>query len=297
MPLKYSLTDKATFYWSYFVSKVFCVWFEVEKPKIRMFLYEMLYSSSKFFDRAALPPSPFDTDTVVTRFGTFRIRPRTVDMVNCSPAFERRDVDYLLKLIQRLGRQGRKMLFLDIGADIGTFTVTVGNRFRDYDNLHLMAFEPASSSFALLKENVAINGLDKKVDVFNFALFNEDNLQLEFCFNRKAPGSSGLKMPSGSGMNHEKVLARTLDSATEGVRSGYDVLIFKMDVEGVEREVLKGAVKTLASGKDIFLLVEDFVDPAITSYLEDIGASFLSKLTPYNSWWQYKGDGNNLSKL
>ena len=73
MPLKYSLKDKAAFYWSYFVSKVFYVWLEVERPKIKMFLYEMLYSASKFFDRAALPPSPFDTDTVVTKFGTFRI--------------------------------------------------------------------------------------------------------------------------------------------------------------------------------------------------------------------------------
>ena len=188
------------------------------------------------------------------------------------------------------------MLFLDIGADIGTFTVSVGNWFRDYDNLHIIAFEPASSSFAMLKENVAINGLDEKVEVFNFALFSKDNLQLEFRFNRKAPGSSGLKMPPGNGMDHESVLARTLDSATEGMRNGYDVLILKMDVEGVEREVLEGAVKTLTSGKDIFLLVEDFVDPSIIPYLENIGARFLSKLTPYNSWWHHKGEVNHPSQ-
>jgi FkbM family methyltransferase len=284
----YPLKNRIAFYCNYFVSKVFCIWLEVKKPKVKMFLYEMLYSSAKFFDYSALLPSPFETDTVITKFGTFRIRPRTVDMSNCSPAFERRDVDYLLKLMDGLRRKGKKMFFFDIGADIGTFTVTVGNRFRDYDILHIVAFEPAPSSFALLKQNVALNGLGGKVCAHNIALFSEDNTELNYHFNQSAPGSSGLRMPAGDGMTHEKVLARTLDAVSGGNENACDVLILKMDVEGVEKEVLIGARKMLDSGKDCYLLVEDFVNPEIVRYLENIGARFICKLTPYNSWWHYR---------
>jgi FkbM family methyltransferase len=287
MPFQYPLKNRIAFYWKYFISKVFCIWFEVKKPKVEMFLYEMLYSSAKFLDYSAMLPSPFATDTVITNFGTFRVRPHTVDMTNCSPAFERKDVDYLLNLVDRFRKKENKMIFFDIGADIGTFTVTVGNRFRDYDNLQIMAFEPSPSSFALLKQNVALNCLERKVDARNFALFSEDNRELDYHFNQSAPGSSGVRMSSENGMTQEKVLARTLDAVSGDDADAYDVLIFKIDVEGVEVEVLKGALKTLTSGKDIFLLVEDFVDPEIIQYLENIGARFLCKLTPYNSWWYF----------
>jgi FkbM family methyltransferase len=288
MRFHYPLKTSIAFYCNYFVSKVFCIWFEVKKPKVKMFLYEMLYSSAKFLDYSAMLPSPFGTDTVITKFGTFRIRPHTVDMSNCSPAFERRDVDYLLKLMDGLRKRGEKMLFFDIGADIGTYTVTVGKRFRDYDNLHIMAFEPSPSSFALLKQNVALNGLEGKVDALNIALFSEDNRELDYHFNRSAPGSSGLRTPSENGMTHEKVRARTLDAVSPGNADACDVLILKMDVEGVEKEVLIGAQKMLNSGKDCYLLVEDFVNPEIIRYLEDVGARFICKLTPYNSWWHYR---------
>jgi FkbM family methyltransferase len=253
-----------------------------------MFLYEMLYSSAKFLDYSAMLPSPFGTDAVVTKFGTFSIRPHTVDMSNCSPAFERRDVDYLLKLVDRLRRRGKKMIFFDIGADIGTYTITVGNRFRDYDNLHIMAFEPSHASYALLKQNVALNGLGGKVDARNFALFSEDNRELDYHFNQNAPGSSGLRITPGNGITREKVLARTLDAMYPSDTDASDVLILKMDVEGIEREVLIGARKMLHSGKDCYLLVEDFINPEIIRYLEDIGARFVCKLTPYNSWWHYR---------
>jgi FkbM family methyltransferase len=287
MRFHYPLKNRIAFYCSYFVSKVLCIWVEVKKPKIKMFLYEMLYSSAKLFDHSALLPSPFRTQTVVTKFGTFSVRPHTVDMTNCSPAFERRDIDYLLKLVDRLRRRGQRMIFFDIGADIGTFTVTVGNRFKDWDNLRIVAFEPSSSSFALLKQNVALNGLGERVATHNFALFSDDNRELDYHFNQSAPGSSGLRMSPKNMTTHEKVLARTLDAVSGDDADACDAIILKMDVEGVEREVLIGSQKILNSGKDVYLLVEDFVVPEIITYLENVGARFICKLTPYNSWWYF----------
>jgi FkbM family methyltransferase len=281
---RYRLKDKIAFYLEYFVFKVFLIWFEVKKPKLKMFFYELLYSAKKFFDYASLLPSPFRDDIIKTRFGIFKIRPNTVDMSNVSPAFERRDVNYLLGLIRKLKNDGKKILFVDVGADIGTFTITIGNAFRDYDKLSILAFEPAKSSYALLEENIKINNLHDKVKIYKFALFNQDNREIEFHFNPEAPGSSGLKR-SYSAAGSQKVITKTLDSVLSDKVNAYDCLICKIDVEGVETEVVQGGENTLHSVKDIYLLVEDFINPSIINYLETRNIGFLCKLTPYNSWW------------
>jgi len=281
---KFFLKDKIHFYWKYFISKVFKIWFEVRRPKFKIFIYEMMYSAKKFIKYTSLLPSPFKEDHVETRFGIFKIRPHTSDMSNVSPAFERSDMDYLLELILRLQDENRKILFIDIGADIGTFAITVGNQFKLYKHLHIMAFEPARSSYTLLEENININNLQEKVEIYNVALFNEDNRAIEFQFNPDAPGSSGLKIASSDSGN-QKVFTKTLNSLLIDKAKIYDAIIFKVDVEGLETEVLKGGDKILNSGKDIYLLVEDFVNPAIIDYLENIGAEFICKRTPYNSWW------------
>jgi FkbM family methyltransferase len=285
MRFRYPLKDKIAFYWSYFFLKTFSIWFEVKKPKLKMFVYEVLYSAKKIIDYGSLWPSPFKDNMIETKFGKFRIRPHTVDMSNVSPAFERRDMDYLLRLIDTRLASEKKILFLDIGADVGTFTVTVGNRFRDNDNIFIVAFEPADSSYTLLRENIRLNGLQDKTETFKFAVFNEDDREMEFTFNTEAPGASGLRT-SDSSPSGQKVFTKTLDSLLSVRTAPYNVIVFKIDVEGVETEVLQGGEKILHSVKEAYLLVEDFVNPSIINYLENIRAEFLCKLTPYNSWWR-----------
>jgi FkbM family methyltransferase len=284
MRFSFSRRDKIVFYWKYFISKTLYLWFEVRRPRVRMFLYEMLYSSMKFINPQSLMPSPFSTNYIETRYGGFRIRPRTADMATVSPAFERMDMDYLMSLIKRLRGEEKGILFLDVGASIGSFAVAVGNCLRDYGKSLVMSFEPARSSFELLRENIDINGLEGRVEPYNFALFSQDDLQLEFQFNSEAPGSSGLVL---SGEGTEKVTTKRLDTVMGDRLGNYDAVVFKIDVEGAEADVLDGAREVLSSGKEIYFLVEDFVKPSIVRYLEDMGASFTAKLTPYNSWWRY----------
>lgn len=210
MKFRYSLKDKIVFYLEYIVLKICFIWFEVKKPKSKMFLYEILYSIKKFINRSSLPKSPFKENLIRTKFGIFRIRPYTVDMSTVSPAFERRDIDYLLRLIHKQKDVGEKILFVDIGADIGTFAITVGNQFKNYDRLFIVAFEPAKSSYALLEENVKINNLKNKVELYEFALFNENNREIEFQFNPDAPTASWLNL-SASSKSSLKVSTKTLD--------------------------------------------------------------------------------------
>jgi hypothetical protein len=49
-----------------------------------------------------------------------------------------------------------------------------------------------------------------------------------------------------------------------------------------------GAEKVIASGKDVYVMLEDFIDPGIISFMEQHQWSFLAKRTSYNSWWHIK---------
>ena len=286
MQYGYLLKDKISFYWSYFSSKVFGLWFEVKRPKFLLFVYEMLYSSRKLMDAESLMPSPFNIDFVVTKYGKYHIRPRTTDLSVVSPAFERRDMKFLAALTLRLRSEGKKILCLDIGANIGVFSILLGNMHKDDCLLHIVAFEPEDSNYELLQKNICENNLDNNIESFKVALYSEDSKEMHIRSDPKVPGASFLKSDPGYCSSGQKSVAMTLDTLLEKKTGAFDILIFKMDVEGAEADVLRGAKKILHSGKEIWLLVEDFVDPGIVAYLEGIGAGFITKLTPYNSWWR-----------
>ncbi len=289
---QYPLKEKIFFYWSYFSSKVFGLWFEVKRPKFLLFVYEMLYSSRKLLDAESLMPSPFNIDFVVTKYGKYHIRPGTTDLSVVSPAFERRDMKFLATLTLRLRSEGKRILCLDIGANIGVFSVLIGNLHKDYRSLHIVAFEPEDSNYELLQKNICVNNLYKNIESFKVALYSEDSKEMHIHSDPKVPGSSFLmKSELEYCSSDQKSIAMTLDTLLEKRIGAFDILIFKMDVEGAEADVLRGAKKILHSGKEIWLLVEDFVDPGIVAYLEGIGAGFITKLTPYNSWWRLGNNG------
>jgi FkbM family methyltransferase len=282
MSVRFTHGARLGFYLRYAARKLFALWFEVRRPRLRMFLYELLYSSAKLLGREILLPSPFGVDFVETRFGRFRIRPRTVDLSAVSPAFERDDLDRLLALLARLLDGGKKVLFLDVGADLGTYTVSVGNRFRESLNLRILAFEPVPESHRLLVQNIALNGLTGMAHAHQAALWSREGREIEFHYNPRSPGSSGPRLEADVKF---AVLTRTMDAlALEGAVAA-DALVMKLDVEGAETEVLEGARDILALGKEVHLLVEDFINPAVVEHLERIGARLVTKLTPYNSFW------------
>src|SRR5690606_24281243 len=112
-----------------------------------------------------------------------------------------------------------------------------------------------------------------------------ENKKLEFVFNTTEPGSSGY-IEGSEHVVKNTVIGKKLDSVAGNKISKYDVLVMKIDTEGMEIDVLKGARKFINSKKEIYILLEDFVNPRILEYLQNLNAKFICKLTPYNSWWK-----------
>lgn len=283
----FSTTDRLKFVTGYLLSKLFYLWYEVKTPRLRLFVYEMVYSICQATGRDPLAMRWLRIDRVETVFGSFNVRPGTGDVACASPAFERSDLSHLLKLLEEQLVAGRSVLFLDVGAALGTYAIAIENRLSKLGDIRVLAFEPSLSSFTLLKENIEDNGLTGMVEARQLALGDGSAASAKLRFDPLVPGGSTLGGAPSKGTVYEEVALSSIDVEIEN--EAFDVLAIKMDVEGSEVPVLKGATKSLAAAKTL-LIVEDFIDTGVVDYLQSTGWQFNKKLTPYNSFWSLHND-------
>lgn len=128
-------------------------------------------------------------------------------------------------------------LFVDVGANVGTYTILAGDLGSD-----VIALEPAPDTCALLEENVRLNGYSVKVV-------------------QAAAGSSNGVASFTSGRDCVNQIDPSGDTSVKMVR--VDDLIgtravkgMKIDVEGFEIEVLKGCETSLMAGRIALLQLE-----------------------------------------
>ena len=134
--------------------------------------------------------------------------------------------------------------FVDIGSNIGGYTVlasaVVGARS--------IAFEPVPETYAALQRNVRLNDIESKVQAYCCALGEVD-------------GVSRMTLRRG-GLNHIVTDAATPDTVEvaaarlDTVLPGTACRLIKMDAEGFELSILRGAPETLAAADLQALLVE-----------------------------------------
>jgi len=271
---------------TYVLSKTMFFWRDVHSPRVRLFIYEIVYSLCRAMGRPPLALRWLRLDRVSTVFGVFNIRPGTIDAVCVSPAFERPDLDHLLARLLEFLSAGRSVQFLDVGADVGTYAISVINHLQGHGDIRAVAFEPSRSSCELLRKNLRDNDLETLVAVRQLALGDGSVRSALLRFDLREPGGSGLTPVWVQGTEFEQVQVSTIDA--ELASSVPDVLVLKLDVEGSEIPVLDGARTTLAAAEEVLLLVEDFIDDSVVDYLKDSGWSFDDKLTPYNSFWSMR---------
>lgn len=142
-----------------------------------------------------------------------------------------------MRLIRRLLGHGGD--FVDVGAHIGMYSVSIAQRITG----RVLALEPNPSARALLEENLVLNECE--------------NVIVERVAVADAPGYAALHIPTGGdsswstldggrldGERAVDVEVSTLDVEVE--RHGLRPAVVKIDVEGVELDVLRGGAQTLA---------------------------------------------------
>jgi FkbM family methyltransferase len=146
-------------------------------------------------------------------------------------------------------------LVLDIGANIGAHTLRlaglVGPKGR------VMAFEPTDFAFSKLRRNVDLNpSLSQRVETFHCFLTVSDGSTVPDAIYSSWPLAvdAGLHPKHlGQEMRTESAQARSLDSIL-AERANRKVQLVKLDVDGFECDVLRGATSLLRDARPIFVM-------------------------------------------
>lgn len=146
---------------------------------------------------------------------------------------------------------------IDIGANTGQFAAKILDILPDID---LYCFEPIVTCFKELQQNL---GSNKKIRFFNIALGNE-NGEMTLHLNDYSPSSSLLVMNNlhkkaftfTEKSIDEKIYIRKLDDLKAEIVLAKPLLI-KIDVQGFEKEVIKGGLETIKQA-DIIIIETSF---------------------------------------
>lgn len=275
---------KFKFYTFLFLFKIFAP-LECKNYRLLIFIAEIVFPFQRMKPLLNIVnPKKYHEIILKTNFGKFLIRKILIDLVIASPSFERPDLMKLISLMQQSLEKGKKILFIDIGADFGKYTITVGNHFKEYSsNLKIISFEPEVISYNLLKKNIKLNKLTN-VTIFNKALSDKKALR-HFYIEETMNMLISFKIYSSKSI---RVATQKLDNYISYLNTKHDEIFIKLDVEGHEIEVLKGGIKFMQKAKKVTLLVEDSSIYRANKLLQFLKKewTFITKRTLYNSFWE-----------
>jgi FkbM family methyltransferase len=143
---------------------------------------------------------------------------------------------------------GGSEVTLDIGANIGCTAILFAQLSKK-----VYAFEPSPTTFALLERNILRSGM-RNVSLQNIGLGAEPGeFTLTFSPSNRSGAFVSNQTQASVGHTVEKITIRQTDEAVKSL--GLPRVDFmKIDVEGFEGHVLRGATQTLAACRPAVVL-------------------------------------------
>ncbi|HAT35515.1 MAG TPA: FkbM family methyltransferase [Rhodospirillaceae bacterium] len=178
------------------------------------------------------------------------------------------------KFLMQLLRPGDTVV--EVGANIGSHTIPIAEAVGPKG--HVVAFEPQRGVFQLLCANVGLNGLDQ-IQPLQFAIGKQPGKARMLRPNYRKSGNFGSisigEQPGATNpSDYESVIVGTLDNMLklESCR------LLKVDCEGMELDVLKGAAEFIKTHKPFLYVENDRKEksPALISFVLELG---------YEAYW------------
>ncbi|KPK96609.1 MAG: hypothetical protein AMJ95_13285 [Omnitrophica WOR_2 bacterium SM23_72] len=155
-----------------------------------------------------------------------------------------------LEVLQKSLQAGH--VFFDVGSNIGFMSLFASRLIGKSGSVY--SFEPEPETFAILKENVRLNKLNN-IYLFDMALGSEKKEVFIYRDLKTDRGKASLIRPEQGDVRPSRVPLRTLDDFIAQNRiSRIDMI--KIDVEGWEMEVLRGAKKILGHPQAPMVCIE-----------------------------------------
>jgi FkbM family methyltransferase len=175
--------------------------------------------------------------------GKFMIRRGTNDFQFINNAYERKVKQYIQKHI------GSFDVFIDVGACIGEYCVWLAKQGK-----RCIAIEPVN--FKAVETNIALNNMQSQVQLFKCGLGSKRE-RVYFNIPSDVTSSSYMEKDAGKEPN---VDIETLDSLYRQFNiKETDRILIKLDVEGMEIEVIDGGKEFISKFKNLTFIYEDFI--------------------------------------
>jgi len=171
------------------------------------------------------------------------------------PTYEEGDWKFVLKIIKP------GMVCIDVGANQGFYTILLSRQVGSQGRVY--AFEPVSSEFRKLQQNLSLNHCPNVVSEKVAIGAAEGTARMIVCLDGHGSRSSLCSPPADvkARTKVERVPLTTLDSYSRS--QGIPRIDFiKIDVEGGERDVLRGGEEVL-----------DHLRPVVMIEMADIATS------------------------
>lgn len=142
-------------------------------------------------------------------------------------------------------------IVVDVGAHMGKYTIIASKQVGA--NGKVIAIEAHPGNYEMLNHNIKLNGLTNVIPL-NYAVYSSKaKVKIYSNYTIMAERIQEEKVKE----KFAEVNADTLDNILEqNVIRQEQINWIKIDVEGAELEVLKGAYNTLSNSKDIALYIE-----------------------------------------
>ena len=147
------------------------------------------------------------------------------------------DMGFLLHFLRK------EDVFIDVGSNVGSYTILSSAEI----GAKTISIEPVPSTFDFLANNISLNNISGLVDAHNIALGGR-NGSIRFTTTQDTVNHVAI--------NNEKDLIEVQVNTLDSVIKEINPCLIKIDVEGYESEVLKGADITLKNPSLMALIVE-----------------------------------------
>ena len=155
---------------------------------------------------------------------------------------------------------GKKIIFWDIGANIGLYSIYAALKHK---NMEIISFEPSTNNLRILSRNISINNLEEKIKINQFPLSDKTN---EFALMNESEFIEGWSMGTFAYQNDfegkhftpkqkYKILGTSINYLLDSKILNIPDYI-KIDVDGIEHMILKGADKHLDNMNIKSVLIE-----------------------------------------
>lgn len=172
----------------------------------------------------------------------------------------------------------KNAVILDIGANIGNHTIYFAKRCNA---LKVYSFEPIHETFNILKKNIEINNIGNIVELYNLGLSDKNTMGDILKYSMHNIGATKITHNINGNLKLNKL---------DNINIDEDRIDFiKIDVEGHEINLLRGAENTLSKYKpSIFIEVFDENKSNIFSILENLGYKYIKEFDYSNYLFIHK---------